>query len=48
MLKALFDYAPRALALLPPEEAHEVTLKSLELGIFPSARAARRGQFAAA
>ena len=40
MLKTLFDYAPRALALLPPEEAHEVTLKSLELGIFPSARAA--------
>ena len=37
MLKTLFDYAPRALALLPPEEAHEVTLKSLELGVFPSA-----------
>ncbi len=36
MLKTLFDYAPRALALLPPEEAHEVTLKSLELGVFPS------------
>ena len=39
MLKTLFDYAPRALALLPPEEAHEVTLKSLELGVFPSASA---------
>ena len=40
MLKTLFDYAPRALALLPPEEAHEVTLKALELGLFPSPRAA--------
>src|SRR5688500_3430863 len=39
MLKTLFDYAPRALALLPPEEAHEVTLKSLELGVFPSSSA---------
>jgi dihydroorotate dehydrogenase len=39
MLKMLYDYAPRALALLPPEEAHEVTLKSLELGVFPAAPA---------
>jgi dihydroorotate dehydrogenase len=39
MLKMLFDYAPRALALLPPEEAHEVTLRSLELGVFPAAPA---------
>ncbi len=38
MLKRLFDLAPRALRLLPPEEAHEVTLKSLELGAFPAAR----------
>lgn len=39
MLKILFDLAPRALALLPPEEAHEITLKSLELGVFPAANA---------
>jgi len=38
MLKRLFDLAPRALRLLPPEEAHEITLKSLELGAFPPAR----------
>jgi len=37
MLRRLFDLAPRALRLLPPEEAHEVTLKSLELGAFPAA-----------
>lgn len=37
MLKALFDIAPRALTLLPPEEAHEITLKALELGAFPAA-----------
>jgi dihydroorotate dehydrogenase len=37
MLRTLFDLAPRALALLPPEEAHAVTLKSLELGVFPVA-----------
>jgi dihydroorotate dehydrogenase len=37
MLRTLFDLAPRALALLPPEEAHELTLKSLELGVFPVA-----------
>ncbi len=37
MLKALFDLAPRALALLPPEEAHELTLRALELGAFPAA-----------
>jgi dihydroorotate dehydrogenase len=37
MLKALFDLAPRALALLPPEEAHELTLRALELGAFPDA-----------
>ncbi|MBC7831149.1 MAG: quinone-dependent dihydroorotate dehydrogenase [Hyphomicrobium sp.] len=39
MLKMLFDFAPRALTLLPPEEAHEITLKSLELGVFPAASA---------
>jgi len=38
MLRRLFDLAPRALRLLPPEEAHEITLKSLELGAFPAAR----------
>ncbi|MFN3626002.1 MAG: quinone-dependent dihydroorotate dehydrogenase [Hyphomicrobium sp.] len=36
-MKALFDLAPRALALLPPEEAHELTLRALELGAFPDA-----------
>ncbi len=39
MLRGLFDLAPRILALLPPEEAHEMTLKSLELGLFPHAAA---------
>ena len=39
MLKVLFDFAPRALTLLPPEQAHEMTLKSLELGVFPAASA---------
>jgi len=37
MLSGLFDLAPRLLTALPPEEAHEVTLKSLELGLFPHA-----------
>jgi len=37
MLKALFDLAPRALRLLPPEEAHELTLKALEHGAHPTA-----------
>jgi dihydroorotate dehydrogenase len=46
MLKTLFDYAPRALALLPPEEAHEVTLKSLELGVFPAAPASEDASLA--
>ena len=40
MLRRLFDLAPRALALLPPEQAHEVTLRSLELGVFPCRRRA--------
>jgi dihydroorotate dehydrogenase len=35
MLRRLFDLAPRALTLLPPEQAHEVTLRSLELGVYP-------------
>ena len=48
MLKMLFDYAPRALALLPPEEAHEVTLKSLELGVFPAAPASDDASLAVA
>ena len=39
MLRRLFDLAPRALALLPPEQAHEVTLRSLELGVYPHATA---------
>lgn len=37
MLRGLFDLAPRFLTLLPPEEAHEVTLRTLERGIFPRA-----------
>jgi len=37
MLRKLFDFAPRALTLLPPEEAHELTLKALELGKIPFA-----------
>lgn len=39
MLKLLLDLAPRALTLLPPEIAHEITLKTLELGVFPAASA---------
>ena len=39
MLKLLLDFAPRALTLLPPEVAHEITLKALELGVFPAASA---------
>src|SRR5215470_11924658 len=39
MLRTLFDLAPRALRLLPPENAHEATLKSLELGVFPPSTA---------
>jgi dihydroorotate dehydrogenase len=35
MLRRLLDVTPRALALLPPEDAHELTLKALELGLFP-------------
>jgi len=38
MLRRLFNLAPRALRMLPPEEAHEVTLKSLEFGVFPAAQ----------
>lgn len=38
MLSRFFDAAPRALALLSPEEAHEVTIKSLEAGLYPRAR----------
>jgi dihydroorotate dehydrogenase len=34
MLRRLFDVIARRLALLPPEEAHEVTLKALELSLF--------------
>ena len=37
MLNRIFDFAPRLLATLPPEQAHEVTLKSLELGLSPRA-----------
>lgn len=35
MLRRLLDVTPRALALLPPEDAHELTLKALERGLFP-------------
>jgi dihydroorotate dehydrogenase len=40
MLRRLFDLAPRLLAALPPEQAHEATLKSLEVGLFPSGQPA--------
>jgi dihydroorotate dehydrogenase len=36
MLRRLLDVTPRALALLPPEDAHELTLKALEFGLFPT------------
>jgi len=35
MLNRIFDLAPPLLSLMPPEQAHEATLKSLELGLFP-------------
>ncbi len=35
MLNRIFDLAPPLLSLLTPEQAHEATLKSLELGLFP-------------
>lgn len=37
LLRTLFNAAPRALMLLAPEEAHEVALKALEMGVFPHA-----------
>lgn len=39
MLRKLFELTPRALRLLAPEEAHEVTLKALEFGAFPASHA---------
>ena len=35
MIRTLSDMAPQALSLLPPEAAHEVTLRMLELGFYP-------------
>lgn len=35
MMRALSNVAPQALSLLPPETAHELTLRLLELGFFP-------------
>lgn len=35
MLSALYDLARPALFVLSPEEAHELVLKSLELGVYP-------------
>jgi dihydroorotate dehydrogenase len=35
MLSSLFDLARPALFVLDPEQAHEIVLKSLELGIYP-------------
>jgi dihydroorotate dehydrogenase len=35
MLNRIFYLAPPLLSLLSPEQAHEATLKSLELGLFP-------------
>lgn len=40
MLSTLFDLARPALFALDPEQAHEITLKSLELGIYPRPAAA--------
>ena len=37
MLSGLFDLARPLLFALDPEHAHEATLKSLELGIYPRA-----------
>jgi dihydroorotate dehydrogenase len=37
MLSELYDLTPRLLSLLPPEPAHELTLKCLEQGFFPRA-----------
>lgn len=37
MLSWIFDLAPPLLSLLPPEQAHEATLKSLEFGFIPRA-----------
>lgn len=34
-MKALMDIAPRVLSLLPPETAHELTLRLLEYGFHP-------------
>jgi dihydroorotate dehydrogenase len=39
MLTRLADLTPRLLAALAPEQAHEATLKALELGVFPRDRA---------
>jgi len=38
MLNRIADLTPRLLARLAPEEAHELTLKALELGLFPHCR----------
>lgn len=38
MLSGLFDAARGALLALDPEDAHELTLKSLECGLYPRAR----------
>lgn len=35
MLNALFDLARPMLFALPPEDAHELTLRSLEMGVYP-------------
>lgn len=35
MMRTLSNTAPRALTLLPPETAHEITLRMLELGFHP-------------
>jgi dihydroorotate dehydrogenase len=35
MMNRIFELAPPLLSLLSPEQAHEATLKSLELGLFP-------------
>lgn len=39
MIKSLFDLSRPLLFALPPEEAHELTLKTLEQGLYPRASA---------
>ncbi len=42
MLTAVFELARPLLFALDPEQAHELTLKSLEAGVYPRPLARRR------